>query len=438
MRKFLRWSAILFSALIVMGYIYDEKLDEGVEEVLAPPPVDVPAADNAYFSLIGFAAPPGNDPHAEGREITEKLQAAFREDLAAIHGDREELVGPLQFHVVDDGGLLEGCCSWQGFLDLARDRRDEVEALLAANGELLERYRSLAAYHRFQETLPMPFEAVDYGLVQEAHKLKLLAAARDIAGGSAAEAVDALVADLLFWRMVLREGRHLDGAMTATGRIRRDLAAVSTALADPAVDEERAAALKGAVAPLGPGEKDLRQEIDRESAVILTRLVDTFDDIAPVNPMRVVMKKNATLNYTYTMMTDKRELYYLPAREYMKRREELKNGSGPAGEKPPAPSWYNPIGRSFADMAVPDYYYFPQMLHILDAHLTLVRLQLEIKGRPVSGGEMDTFLAEACPPLCNPFDMTPAAWDSERQVIAFTVPKGKETSTITAPLSPSP
>ncbi len=181
--------------------------------------------DNAYFMILGFAAPPDMDPAELGRArqtILENTCACFDGDIGPMFDDHDFRGG--RSDAVE--AFVNDCrMSGDGCFDLLAANSTVVDDWLASDDWLLQRYDQLTRMTEYREwvhtdlSLPLP----SYSPILETQRAMLFNAWRSARKGDAAAVNAMLDQDMTFWRMVVKDSDMLITKMIAVAAVRQNL-----------------------------------------------------------------------------------------------------------------------------------------------------------------------------------------------------------------------
>jgi hypothetical protein len=227
---------VVFLLLVLGGFLlinaFDESLNPGARSALQARHDSVAPKDNLYFAVLG-------------------LNAAFKTQTVA--GDPLLWCGRPR--------RQEDC------VERVRAHPDEPRAALAANRQLLDRYKSVQKYLQMQNPVPLTISSpiLNWQIFLTAKRLWLTGAALEAADGHVDEAIDALGADLAFTRRVLAEPDMvlIDKVILATGT-RMDLMVISDLARNGNLGDAEYSKLALMAAPLSAAERTLAPVFARE------------------------------------------------------------------------------------------------------------------------------------------------------------------------------
>ncbi|MCA1799675.1 MAG: hypothetical protein LC632_09550 [Xanthomonadaceae bacterium] len=187
------WGVVTaLAAFIVLPYLWPDELPNDDYRRLATLANQLSTDPRALnFALYGFNAPAGSDIWVQGRHRVSAFNALGR--MPDFEGE------PLKISLT-----LNDLCSFRTpeCLGTVTDELDGLPSLLAANAEMLERYRSLRASSHFTEVVRIGDETPLPGFQQllVAQRLLLRAAVLEYSGGDTDRAFAMLADELMFHR----------------------------------------------------------------------------------------------------------------------------------------------------------------------------------------------------------------------------------------------
>lgn len=435
--KILKWfglilliPAALFILLLIIN-AFDQEIRPEALAFVDFSKEQIPDEQNAYFALMGHAAPLGDDPHQKGIEIINvhnRRVSEVRGYDPTIGDIRDKVLGPKK--LVFQGKAMELCDrNSVRCLSAYREKARVIREMLRANRLLVERYYQLYRYPHFRETAKesayvlVPFDdSATNALVRAAIGLQ----AHD---GQIHEALKALQRDTRFWRLVFGECRTLIEKMIAIARVRRNVQLLSEIIASRSLNGKDINIAREILTPLSGSELDF-QKVFRSEFAFTKNIIentsdwgeqdDTWSESSPWYFLaRPLFKTNATINLMYERHRDLAALAQLPPDRLMKQLvlEESKSDSGAQRI-----NWhfvYNPMGKLLADMGRAPYIEYLGRTQNLGALIRLVTLQLFAKERGVSDSQMQSYLAQTEAGLMNPYTGEPARWDAQNRSLYF-------------------
>lgn len=382
-----------------------------------------PVADeaNAFVFVLGMAAPPGADPLALGRERKAYLETfdAAAHPTAAFPGIDDD------YRARRPGAIaqLAGACS-KGTPECARLLRatpDDVDAWLASESWLLDRYEGLISRRAWREAVPDDLRAPmpSYQHALEGQKLYLVQAWRAARSGDAERARGMVDADMRFWRTVLASSDLLISKMVAAAGVRRNLTLGSLVLRE--LPTGQAGGLPSSwLEPLSVRERSARRALAGEwrfssRVVASTGAPGAPADLAaheygaPARLTRPLYQPQATSNLFASALTRLAEVSELPYPAIGPGFRAFAKEHDSAG-----PGLYNPVGRVLVSIGGGTAYWnYVARLADLEALRSAAVLAGTVRARN-GHGQAAGAARMALDPYGHPFD-----WDAAKGVFTF-------------------
>jgi len=383
--------------------------------------------DNAYFALLGFNAPAGTEAHTLGSE----LAAAPKAQATPAISESIPVAGLLPVATLRLQGQLPAGLDNDAPPTLARlsELRRELDALIAANAELLARFQALFQYpHCYDGPRYVPARRAvpDCEALRVAHQLFLGRLALSLAEPAAGldlkrKALAELAAANAFWRLVNVETNIPELAQLAAGCLERDYAL----LADFVARDAQLPALLGAVAAVLPAplphELDWRRFNSAEFLDLIDRVLAGDQSLETtlrreLGPLRAALLqlfyiKNQTANAIFDIQSPLGQTSSLQSYEWAKDLRAFLLGEWTA---PGLHYLVNPYGKLLvrAILPAPDERGNQAYGKLYDLNL-LLRAQLELlRARPAVKPEAAAaFIADLPVWFNDPFTRKPLAYD---------------------------
>ena len=428
-KKAWRYTLIALGALLLMAYVLvllpnqgkDEPLREEWRAFMEAKPMAVPDGDNIYVAMAGFDAAEGENIFETGRRWMDKKEKDFAQDEREEEEEEkweewaraeaskalrwQKATPPFECH--DRSG--------RDFLECAHLQEAHLEAELSANETLLERYAVLQKLPLYvAPAFPDPWNVIT---IFELHKRLATAALLEAEGGDAEAGLAFFKEDMALWRRAL-EGKR-DGLLTvvAAFALSNNLDMLSLLLSLPSTKlEGQASAWRELLAPLSQEQLNMRPVVEAELR-LLHYVVRLFG-----KENGHVFLPNALMNGGAPFFNAWLKLSTLPWEDYMQQREEAL-ALWDTLSKPQRHWVYNPVGKwlfSKALRLVLNEGHWDNVirgLHKSDAHLRMVRLQLELRIASMPSEDIPAFLAQQNPAYCAP--CTDFSWDVETRKLSF-------------------
>jgi len=430
----LKWAGILLIASPLLWLVLariDVPLSAEAAAWLQPEPDDMPADQNAYYAFIGFYAEDADaDINRFGRRMLEEYVERLRQepDLkdfkyrqeVKITGKPAELCNP-----------TKASC-----LKTARTHRVAVSRLAQDNALLLARYRSLYRYRHYRETGPMSFYSPLPVYPGVAHDL-LLAEVAQGALERPTPALEALARDVEFWRMVLRETRHVIGKAIATRLLLADLHLLSDILASTPIRENDDAVVKRMLRPLDAEDRSLAAAMRNEYRTVAASWPQLLhDSVGKGLEKHSALVRATVLSFASTAYRPNHTANLLHEHVAEALRAERSRAESPIAEAA-APErrrfgasvldfLYNPAGKYFVFEAPPDMTAYSARVRDLDGFVRLVTLQWTLRKNRTAAAGVPAFLASSTAALRDPFTGQPMNWDAGTKTLWFSRKGGRK------------
>jgi len=441
--RILRWIGLVAGSLVLAALLLfalafainwrDEPLSAQARALLALPPDRLRPEDNIYIAMAGFTAPSGASVTATGQarieRYNERLDAVLHNPSApALDSLTSRDPGQLLFVGQADFVHPLSDSVWN---EVAAHRAD-IEALLARNAELCQRYQALARLPGYFETARPSYLAPPVYVPTEVRYLFLEATALRLRSGSAGEqreALSELSADIALWRRVLTGEGLLVSKMLSLAYLQSDLLLLADLIADPHAEVPVGEGDAERVAPLfADGDFALATAFAAEFRVQVSLLEQTqylytigwSPQPAGGNIERSGLdrlgsavsghffKLNATVNLFAQQV--QRLDSIAPGPQVAATDRKLAQTSATAWS---AVGVYNPIGKLLAGLAAPLGVNYPLRAWDVAALQRLVRAGYEIRRRQTPKADIPAFLEQHPEWARHPGDGRPFLWDPE-------------------------
>ncbi|MDE2137853.1 MAG: hypothetical protein KGJ68_10485 [Gammaproteobacteria bacterium] len=441
--RILRWIALVagslaLAALLLVALAFginwrDEPLSPQARALLALPPDPFRPEDNIYIAMAGFTAPSGASVSAAGRSRIER----YNERLdAVLHNPSAQALDSLtrpdpgQLLFVGQADFVHPL-SGSVWSEVAAHRAD-IEALIARNAELCQRYQALERLPGYYETARPSYLAPPVYVPTEVRYLFLESTALRLRSGSAGEqreALSELSADIALWRRVLTGEGLLVSKMLALAYLQSDFLLLADLIADPHAEVPVGEGDAQLVAPLfANGDYALDKAFAAEFRVQASLLEQTqYLYTIGWNPKPAganlersgldrlgsavsghFFKLNATVNLFAQLV--QRLDSIAPGPQVAATDRKLADTSFTAWS---AVGVYNPIGKLLAGIAAPMGVNYPLRAWDAAALQRLVRAGYEIRRRRTPSADIPAFLAQHPEWATHPGDGRPFVWDPE-------------------------
>ena len=235
-KALLKSFALLPLLLLCMGLIdwtinsFDESPSPRIAQIESWP-TPIPDEQNGFFAAIGLLAPPGVSPHQAGRDwITQAAALAMKEpgkSMDPVKGltfvNYEKITGTGK--PVNERSSINFCNrAKESCLAVVHNEKQHIKAWLAANQELLTRYRSLYQYRTWQYTTTAAITFIpNYSQVINGLNLSLAEMLLTLDENQPEQAFRMLEADIRLARTLLGAQGPLIDKMVAVGIMNIDL-----------------------------------------------------------------------------------------------------------------------------------------------------------------------------------------------------------------------
>lgn len=203
-------SVLTILLVFILVNQFDEDLDPELKVILDKKQTPPPETENAFYAYTGFYAPEGVDIVQAGKKLLDEYEHTPITDRTSFFSNDEQFDGK-RLTVVDD--KIRICripTERNSCLKMIRSKKDTIAQNLNKNRVLITRYKSLYQYSHFYSNssyLPeTPFSV---------HNLVLKEIAIDWVEGRRQQALDTLISDIRFHRMVARESQTLLSKLVA-------------------------------------------------------------------------------------------------------------------------------------------------------------------------------------------------------------------------------
>lgn len=425
----LRWLIIipllLIGALLLLNS-FDRKLAPEAEDYAQPVARQIPLEQNAFYYLLGFLAPEGEDPHSRGQQAAARYEESLRSGALSQGFNVYEGVTPAGLKDWDRPICNQHDASC---MDAVLERKADVRRALSANQLLLRRYDALYAYASYADPLTPHLSApIATGSVFPTQALWLAGQALNAAQGDVTGTLAALQRDLSFWRQMAGQPAGLVHKMVAVGCIARDVRLLSDLLRTAALGPAQMEQINVVLRPLDDSEKSLAPAIREEFRLVYHGLsnfnqleeagLPEFSD-SPGLMKRPLYHHNATANQIYATYRDYEQLAEMPPAEYLRQRDLLRERHERESDYRSWKILYNPVGRILLGVANPDLRSYPGRVHDLEGLLRLVRLQARVRANGVELGAVAGFVAAAGDEYADPYTGQPMQLDSDQRQLFF-------------------
>lgn len=450
-----KWTLLaLLAAVLALVAVnaFDEDLRPEVKAALQPPSETVPAQDNLFYALLGFQAPSGDLVQAgiARWRLLEQLPPVGTHAEEAAHQQRrhaEELPGALRFQ--GDARALDDIAAVGDALAALRAGRLDAQTMIAANAELLARYRGLRRYGGYANLFTPRAELLSrapYFDISRTRRLWMLSLATMIARGETDAAVRELRDDTLFWRrMLAQRENHLIDKMVLVANVQRGLRSASDLLHGGNLNADQRRVLAELAGPMTPAERSMDGPLGNELRFIDNTLRDEMRRTGGVNwfdtypPRReedawppflqralnragaYFLQPRATTNLHHAGLQRVAQANGRDCRRFGEDEEALSAAA--------EPDWwrlgYNPVGKVLLAISGNGamYHSYTGRLCDLMGFQRLLALQLHLRERGITSQtprpQIETAITQAGDAYADPFTGGPMLWSPEQRGIAF-------------------
>ena len=461
--SFLGLLVLLLTAWLALNW-RDEAPSAWAQQLSVRPTMP-PDADNVYFALFGFLAPPGHAMAEEGQRKVAAYRATLAQrktpdasffaqtsvfdpppsspDFERLMKDLAPLPGAFELPLSKISWCEPSLRCLQGAL--AAEDGQTWSALSAKYAELRARYRQLLAQENavyadpifyVASTSPLP----EFPGIQMARRLLLHDALRESWSGRFAPLLDLLQQDMAFWRRLLGGHSSLISDMVALSNLQQDVAWLSALLSDARFDlNAHEAQLQALLLPLSRQEIDLSPTLQgeflgveamlRESGQLFTR-----SDSWRARLESLLYKPQATINRQAEATRLYLDLARAPMSQFDARASALGAAMSAALQKG---AWCyevyclkNPAGQILVAVAAPDYSSYIARAFDLAAYFQMIGVQKELRQRQITAAKIPHWLAQSAQK--NPYDAQPFTWNTQTQQLSFS-PRGKWRAEVSTP-----
>jgi hypothetical protein len=446
------WSLLFLLALFLVALaalvayvLQDEPLHPTAAQALRYRPSPVPPEENAYVGFAGLDAPAGSDFIQVGAENIRRGNLGLPPDASTL--PEEEIAPKLKFSISKyahscERNITENC------LEEIWAAAQNIQKLLEENDALIKRYLRIQAMPVFANTSRREFFP-SYVLALNLSQLLSAKAVLDIQDGRLEEGLDFIEKDMNFYRGILAsKDLNLLDAMIAVVPVRRHASllallyqegrlsgqtdrvrALLTPLEDPkniftnAMWRERVFVIQGFDAMMHFSPQKLIETTDTNTGE--TQEGTYFDQLK----LMLLFRPNMTLNLLDEISSLETETLNGMAIDALPAQRDVlwKNEIRPRVCTIPEDyfycrHWKNFMGEIPAIIEHSDVVRYLLKIHDVDAHLRLLRAQLEFALATENAPETETpeaILARLGPETFNPYTGQAFEWDPETGRIGF-------------------
>jgi hypothetical protein len=393
----------------------DEPLQPEAAAFLDASPTKVPAERNAFYYVVGFEGPAGDDPHKAGKAWIDSLDAAQQQLLSGAEAawpPQPRGLAKIEAYCVPEKG---SCIRWL-------KETTEGRPALADNAAIVKRYQRVLSYPAYAEmtdprlyTYPLP-RYVGFG---NAQRLFLLHIADRLERGQIDDALGALRDEIDFDRRMLAGSRTLLHKLVAAAALQRTLLFTSDALGTYRQQiGPGAAMIAEALRPLSAEERALTPGLRTELIMAASALEPKrwrAEDMGwpiPTALLKPFYRHRATVNGMYKVTRDWSDVDNASASDLG---TALIRAREAEPEFSPRRAIYNPVGKLLVANNLPRLNASFERIHDTDALVRLVALQADIVAQDVKHEDVPAFSKKAL----DPYTGKPFAWDASTRQLSF-------------------
>ncbi|WP_029909996.1 hypothetical protein [Pelobacter seleniigenes] len=419
----IRLLLILLYAVFFLGlWTYDETPIPSRVTLMTEETPALLSANNLWLAMLGCYAPEGTRQVEVGKQQLEATQKAIeKKDLDAFR--KAALIRRPTFEYERE--LPITLFEKETLISYVTAHADQAKAFLQKNEKLLQGYKALRAFDRYEEPLKISYfsPTPDFSLLRSGQKSFFMELAMIAAAGNMTDALAGLKEDTGFWRFVLRNAETLFPRMTAIGCLRMDFKFAAELADHPPISPTGQQYLDDILMPLEGNEllspKVVRGQIGRILAGLALEsnfwpkplLVDGF-----------FFKPEATLNREFLKQQKYIDLAELSSRDFA---QAVTDDINISKINPPldASFLYNPVGEILTRLSPGNYFpvYIQHGLN-LEGVRRMAKLKIMATTEKISPKEMSQFLKTHATDLGNPYTEEAMSWDQDKGKIFFQAP----------------
>jgi len=407
--------AILAVGFALVVNLRDEPLLVEAAEFMKAPAPGVAREQNAFYYVVGFEAPPKDDPHKAGLAWLNAVDTTQQKLLAggeAPWPEQPRGLAKIEAYCIPEKA---SCIRWL-------KETTEGRPALADHAPIVARYRRVLAYPAYAEatdprlySYPLP----RYLAFANAQRFLLLDIAQQLERGEIDEALAALRDEIAFDRRMLAGSRTLLHKMVAAAELQRAAVFASDVLASYRREiGPRAAMLAETLKPLTADERALTPALRTELVVAATsleparlRAEDTGLGV-DARLLRPFYQHRATVNTIYRLTQAWSEVDNVPASELGVAMTRAKEAEPQFSARR---AMYNPVGKMLFFNNLPQLTASFERVHDTDALVRLVGLQAGIVAQDVKTDDVPAFAKRTL----DPYTGKPFAWDATKAQLSF-------------------
>ena len=393
----------------------DEPLQPEAAAFMDASPAKVPAERNAFYYVVGFEGPAGDDPHKAGKAWIEALDAAQQQLLARADASwppQPRGLAKIEAYCIPE---KSSCIRWL-------KETTEGRPALADNAAIVKRYQRVLSYPAYAETTdprlytyPLP----RYAAFGNGQRFFLLHIAERLERGEVDDALGALRDEIDFDRRMLAGSRTLLHKLVAAAALQRTALFTSDALRTYRQQiGPGAAMLAQALHPLSAEERALTPGLRTELLMAASALdpkrwrAEDMGWPIPTTLLRPFYRHQATVNSIFKVTRTWSDVDNVPAADLGTAFIRAKEAEP---EFSPRRAIYNPVGKFLVSSNPPQLNASFERIHDTDALVRLVGLQAEIVAQDVKNDDVAAFSKK----ILDPYTGKPFAWDANTRQLSF-------------------
>jgi len=407
-------SVVLFVAfvLIINTSPFDEELYPEVKKIMQDVPMPV-VEGNAYYALYGLSASDNRDMVDAGHELTLRSIENRKNGNDEISADDyREILGVEDYNYSGLGIEFNPCDSRKEFNCLVGLSEFLISDQLNSPRlqTMLERYHKIIDMKVFSNFLgiTMMTPLADYGSMIKLSQINLAISYKP---ENRTEFIKHLHKDMLFWKMLLNQGKLVIDKMIANAGISKDIYYLSEYLKNNSVAESDEHLIKDMLIPLTTDEIDLSESFITEHRIGY----NLFLELEKNSPWyeSLTYQPNATINYGYEEnYTRLLKLAKLPLPELIKLHKSYKADSETSFN---LHNIYNYTGKMLIKYSGPAYTAYTIRGYDLNNIIKMVNIQFQAKMSDQQS--IQNILSE--PKNANLFNGKPFEFDVKSKVVHF-------------------
>jgi hypothetical protein len=407
---------------LVVWFLSDEKLSPGAKAWLEQPIRAIPVDENLFYSVVGFTASPDEEPSVAGKAMVDEVNKAIDSFVSSSEEDEPNFPGAWN-EAPDLDSLRDICSPSDGrCLETYRTQTTELRQLALKYHYLLSRYRGLARYSEYQNTITpsvhSPFPR--FASLTHSHRLRNAVLSLDFLEGGRRKPVQALEADMEFLRRLIASANTLLGKLVFASMLSRDIFVYGEWMEHANGELSTFSELR----PLDPAAFKFQQPLRFEFLLSADAidLVKNYPERTGIEgSMKFLshfgIKRNATINLIYEGL--RRELDKLesaPGELAAHVTDDAKD------EIPWFDYLYNPVGTILHAISRPTLSRYALRIHDLNGLITLLNAKRSILIVATVSEDVGAFLADRTAEFPDPYTGGPLSWDPDKGLLTFESP----------------